>query len=76
MMQRDDVEFAVEGGLALRGWLFPPGSAATSGHHHGTRLRRREGAASRKGNRVMANLHSERLLDAGCQRPRPATRGR
>jgi hypothetical protein len=38
MMQRDDVEFAVEG--------------------------------------VVANLHSERLLDALRQRPRPVTRGR
>jgi hypothetical protein len=35
MMQRDDVEFAVEGGVTLRGWLFRPRpSAATSGHHH------------------------------------------
>jgi len=35
MMQRDDVGFAVEGGVTLRGWLFRPRpSAATSGHHH------------------------------------------
>ena len=45
MVQRQDVEFAAEGGVTLRGWLFvPDGPGSAPGHHDGPRVRRGKGA--------------------------------
>ena len=47
MAERKNIEFGVEGGVTLRGWLFVPGENSRPGDYDGARLCRREGARPR-----------------------------
>ena len=50
MVQRQDIEFTVEGDVTVRGWLFvPDGPGPHPGYHHGARVRRSEGTWARSG---------------------------
>jgi len=67
MVHRMDVEFPVEGGVTLRGWLFLPDGGTASGHQHGAGLRRDEG--TRPG-AVRSPIRRRGVCGAGARLPR------